>query len=194
MKSTKIKDADISSMKIASLPSRPTAPTSFGGRGYTATEMKEAFDKLPLYLVEKFNNLIDDIYATGNESLAGSILTGISDGHTLTQLFDDISSGAIAAYLTVLGSPLAECVAEMREAIEEARTTGENANGAAADLTQKVTECRTEVDALSSAVTEVNGRLDTAFDMLASSGIDPENFILDCGAPADLIVPEGGEG
>ncbi len=61
MKTTKITESEIEALKVASLPTRPTAPTSFGGKGYTATEMKEAFDKLPLKIIDSFNGLIDDI-------------------------------------------------------------------------------------------------------------------------------------
>lgn len=61
MNTKKITDSEIEALKIASLPTRPTAPTSFGGRGYTATEMKEAFDKLPLRIAEGFNSLIGEI-------------------------------------------------------------------------------------------------------------------------------------
>ena len=45
MKASKILNEQIKNLKVASLPSRPTAPTSFGGRGYTANQVKEAFDE-----------------------------------------------------------------------------------------------------------------------------------------------------
>ena len=45
MKSRKITEADIAEMKISNLPTRPTSPQSFGGKGYTAADMKAAFDK-----------------------------------------------------------------------------------------------------------------------------------------------------
>jgi hypothetical protein len=61
MNTRKIYDSDISSLKVSSLPTRPTAPTAFGGKGYTATEMKEAFDKLPLYIIDHFNTLVGEI-------------------------------------------------------------------------------------------------------------------------------------
>lgn len=61
MNTTKITASEIDSLKVASLPTRPTAPTAFGGKGYTATEMKAAFDKLPLRIIEEFNSLIDEI-------------------------------------------------------------------------------------------------------------------------------------
>ena len=61
MNTTKILDSEINDFKIASLPSRPTAPTAFGGKGYTSSEMKAAFDRLPLFIIERLNELIDDV-------------------------------------------------------------------------------------------------------------------------------------
>ena len=104
----KILDEEISSLKISSLPTRPTAPSSFGGRGYTATEMKAAFDRLPLYLVERFNELIGLILGEGEETVCESIPTGIKEGHTLAKLFEDIKSGELSSYLDVYGKSLVE--------------------------------------------------------------------------------------
>lgn len=118
MNTKKIKDADIAGLRIASLPSRPTAPTSFGGRGYTASEMKEAFDKLPLYIIERLNSLLDDIGGIGEGSLAGEIPTGIKEGHTLSALLADITTGEIGNYLSVLGEPLNECIMSLKEVAE----------------------------------------------------------------------------
>ena len=108
MKAEKILDADIKSMKIASLPSRPTAPTAFGGAGLTATEVKEAFDKLPLYIVSRFNDLIEDIITEGKGGLAGSIPTGLGVGHTLSDLLADLGSGEAAEYIAVGEESLGE--------------------------------------------------------------------------------------
>ena len=99
MNARKILNSEIADLKISSLPTRPTAPSSFGGRGYTTSEMKEAFDKLPLFLVQRFNTLIEDIASTDENSLAAAILTGISENHSLKKLFEDISSGDFIEYL-----------------------------------------------------------------------------------------------
>ena len=101
MNTKKITDADVAGFKISSLPTRPTAPTSLGGRGYSSKEMKEAFDRLPLYIIEKFNLLVDDICEKGENSLSAAIPTGISDTHTLYDLFSDIVNGRFASYLSV---------------------------------------------------------------------------------------------
>lgn len=99
MNTTKILESEISDFKISSLPSRPTAPTAFGGKGYTSAEMKAAFDKLPLYIIERFNMLLDDIASDDDNSLCAEIPTGIKEGHTLKNLFDDISNGNFPSYL-----------------------------------------------------------------------------------------------
>ena len=105
---SKILTAEIEPLKISSLPTRPTAPTSFGGRGYTAAEMKGAFDRLPLLIIEKFNGLVDAISAVGEDALANSIPSGIADGHTLGELLADIKNGSFASYLDVYGKTLTE--------------------------------------------------------------------------------------
>ncbi len=115
MNTQKILASEISELKISSLPSRPTAPTSFGGRGFTSREMKEAFDKLPLLIIERFNTLLDDISSSDENSLSAAISTGLSDGHTLKNLFSDITNGALAEILTVNEAPLSEHLAGIGE-------------------------------------------------------------------------------
>lgn len=118
MKAKLINDSDISDLKISSLPTKPTAPRAMGGMGYGAREMKDAFDKLPLFIIERYNALIEDIEATGSDSLAGSIKTGLQDSHTLYDLFCDIESGKFAAYLTVHGQGLGAYLSKLRRDID----------------------------------------------------------------------------
>lgn len=106
MNTKKIIADDIEDLRVSSLPSRPTAPTSFGGRGYTAAQMKAAFDRLPLFIIERFNSLIDDVCAEGDGSLAADIPTGLADEHTLYNLFSDVQSGEMAKYLALGGISL----------------------------------------------------------------------------------------
>ena len=101
MNTGKITEGEIADIKISSLPSRPTAPKAFGGRGYTASDMKAAFDRLPLFIIERLNSLIEDIAASPEESVCQSIKTGINDTHTLAMLFADILSGVFCEYLSV---------------------------------------------------------------------------------------------
>ena len=121
MKAKKINGGEIAEMKIAALPSRPCAPSSFGGRGYTSVEMKAAFDRLPLYIIDRLNALLDDISADGEDSVAGEIKTGIAEGHTLKMLFSDLTDGSASSYIAVLGTTLAEWAAEVSEELRAIR-------------------------------------------------------------------------
>lgn len=115
MNTTKILDSEINDLKISSLPSRPTAPTAFGGKGYTAAEMKAAFDKLSLFIIERFNMLLDDVCAEGDGSLADEIPTGISEGHSLSRLFSDIVNGDMPLYLSMGDESLSDMKTRLAE-------------------------------------------------------------------------------
>lgn len=106
MKAKEILNSDISDMMISSLPTRPTAPRHLGGKGYGAAEMKEAFDKLPLYIIEKYNELVGDVQRYGDDSLAAAIPSGIKNGHTLHSLFEDVQTGELATYFSFFGKSL----------------------------------------------------------------------------------------
>ena len=121
MKARIINDGEIADMKISSLPSRPCAPSAFGGKGYTSVEMKAAFDRLPLFIIERLNTLIEDISAEADESVAGEIKTGISEGHTLKNLFSDLTDGSASSYIAVLGTTLAEWAAEVSAELQSLR-------------------------------------------------------------------------
>ena len=125
MNSKKITESDISALKVSSLPTRPTAPAEFGGKGYTAAELKAAFDKLPLYIIENYNSLIEDICAPHGSSVSGRMLTGITNSHTLENLFTDILSGHFSDYLRVFDKTLTEFLSTLRadvDALKEGRT------------------------------------------------------------------------
>ena len=124
MNSTKITDAEIDGLTVSSLPTRPTSPTAFGGAGYTASELKAVFDRLPLLLVERFNSLLDDVESSGSGSLAASVPTGIHDAHTLADLFSDVENGNLASYMMIGNQSLFSiinrlCVAVFGEEINE---------------------------------------------------------------------------
>ena len=143
MKASKILNEQIKNLKVASLPSRPTAPTSFGGRGYTANQVKEAFDALPLFIVEKFNALIADILDVGEDSMIASVKTGIRDGHTLLDLIDDIRGGELAEYLSVGDGTLDTFRTEYDEDISEIEEDIESIYGV---LNEKTIDCGSPAD------------------------------------------------
>ena len=110
MTTQKFTESEVNEHKVGALPTRPTAPTSYGGKGYSATEMKAAFDRLPLLIIERFNSLLDDLTASGEGSLVEEILTGVKQGHSLADLFSDITSGALAEYLLAGDMTLKETI------------------------------------------------------------------------------------
>ena len=61
MEEIKITEEDYKDLLIASLPTRPTAPAAFGGKGYSATELKEAFDAFPMLISKRLNMLLEYI-------------------------------------------------------------------------------------------------------------------------------------
>ena len=115
MKATRITDAEIEAIAIASLPTRPTAPTAFGGRGYTATEMKAAFDKLPRLIAERLNSLIDDIT---DGSIAGTMPTDIDGIETLADLYSSINDGSIASKIKIGGVSLPAMITKLQSDID----------------------------------------------------------------------------
>lgn len=119
MTTKKITESEISELKVASLPTRPTAPTAYGGRGYTAGEMKAAFDRLPLFIASRFNALLDDLFADDESSVAAAMPTGIKDGHTLRELFSDVTSGALAEYLNLDGEALTRFKHRLEDLFDE---------------------------------------------------------------------------
>ncbi len=118
MKTKPILESEYASLRVSALPSRPTASSAFGGRGYTASQLKEAFDRLPMLLVERFNSLLDDIGRAGADSLADSIPTGLESEHTLSQLFEDVQSGTLATYLQVGDQTLFDLLTAMKSELD----------------------------------------------------------------------------
>ena len=122
MNTKTITPAEIEGMKISALPTRPTAPGYFGGKGYTARDMKNAFDKLPLFIIERLNSLIADMIAEGEGSLVSEIPTGIASAPHLSDLLNDVTTGELATYLSLGQETLGKRMQRLAE--NEARVDG----------------------------------------------------------------------
>ncbi len=122
MKATKLLESEINSLKIESLPTRPTVPEAYGGAGYTATDMKRAFDRLPLFIVSRLNALLDDILAEPDSSVLASMKSGLSESHTLYDMLVDIKSGAFAEYLSLADETLSELRSRVDLKLSELRS------------------------------------------------------------------------
>ena len=133
MKTKPISESEYTALRISALPSRPTASSAFGGKGYTASQLKEAFDQLPMLLVERFNALLEDIGRSGEDSLADSIPTGLESNHTLAQLFDDVQSGTLATYLQVGDQSLFDQLTAMKSKLDSLSGGSGDSPGATSD-------------------------------------------------------------
>ena len=114
MYSQKISPDEIADIKVSSLPTRPNAPTSLGGVGFTASQMKEAFDALPIFIIDRLNLLIDDIRGVDGGNISDVVKSGIKDGHTLENFFEDIKDGTALSYIQCFGSTLGSYLEKLR--------------------------------------------------------------------------------
>ena len=110
----KINNSDYKNLLISNLPTRPNAsPSNFGGGGLSANQMKKAYDATPLFIIGRFNDLIDYINGTGDARLADDILnaikgvlaskveTDIEGIATLSDLFASVESGDLVKAIRV---------------------------------------------------------------------------------------------
>ncbi len=120
----KITAKELHEHSIATLPSRPSLPSLYSGRSLSAKELREAFDKLPHLLAERFNGLIESLglYKEGEalDSFSEALATGIREGHSLSDLFADIKNGALCEYMSADGEhTLAQVLASLSERLDD---------------------------------------------------------------------------
>lgn len=98
----KITEEEIRSLGVSSLPRSPSAPSLYGGRSMDSVALRAAFDRLPVCIARKVNAIIDGLGLAGEEGerVAALLATGLFEGHSLEDLFGDIRSGRLSAYLT----------------------------------------------------------------------------------------------
>ena len=94
----RITEEEVRSLWVQRLSDTPNRQGKFGTKGLSAAEMKAAYDALPLRLVEAYNTLVD---AIEGGALAEFIRT--PEGKSLTELLGGVTSGELAALLTVDG-------------------------------------------------------------------------------------------
>ena len=119
MKAKKITEAEIEKLKISYLPPRPTAPLKLGGLGYTSKDMREAFDKLSLFIIERFNELIDDIETESTDSIINTIQVGYGTGITLMEFLFAFANGQILSNIPMGEETLLEYLMRMRNDVDE---------------------------------------------------------------------------
>ena len=112
MKAKAILTTEIDGLRISSLPSRPTAPAAFGGGGLSSKDMRAAFDKLSIFIINRYNELISDIESG---ELAASLIVDEEDGTTLKDVADLIKNGYAAFSLSAEISEIKERLCALEE-------------------------------------------------------------------------------
>lgn len=124
----KITQTEIFENGIKSLPTRPSTPSLYKGSTLSAEELRDAFDKLPTLIAERFNALLEStgLYDAEHpaDSLAALIATNLSSSHSLLNFFEDIKNGNLSLYLAAgeSGEPLADVLSELRSAIASTKS------------------------------------------------------------------------
>ena len=125
-------ESEMNEQGVVSLPTRPNGDCASGGEALSASELKERFDRLPRYIAERLNELIDVLNrspAEKEEAIADLILTGMFPStdarHTLTDLFKDVLNGDFAGYLSVGTATLSDCLASKANAVSPESFTGD---------------------------------------------------------------------
>ena len=115
-----IQESEIEPLAIASLPTRPTTSTALGGRGFTASEMRSAFDALPRLIIARLNQLIEELAEGLIEELARDIPIEFPDmGYSFGAFLDDFIDGKLVNYLRLgaNGPSLGEVVPPLVEKV-----------------------------------------------------------------------------
>ncbi|MBQ1211986.1 MAG: hypothetical protein IIX69_01055, partial [Clostridia bacterium] len=123
----KITADQIKNNSISRLANRPNEASRKGMGGMSATDVKEAYDKLPKLAIAKINELIDLINAeTSSDGIAAFISTPITDPDndevklTLHDVLTDVLNGDFAKYLALTGLKEPTLEEELRHIEEKA--------------------------------------------------------------------------
>ena len=81
-----ITQRELTANGVVSMPTRPNASREFGGRSYTPAQLKEAFDRLPRLVAERYNELVRQVESG---DLAEALQVQVGEGNA-----------PLAAYLT----------------------------------------------------------------------------------------------
>ena len=115
MTTKKITSDEIDQNAVSSLPTRPTASVAFGGKGYTSAEMKEAFDRLPKLIIERFNLLLSDLC---DGQILEDIPTDIENLPTVRKLIGGIENEELSSAIMVFGTSLRSFLLKLRDDVD----------------------------------------------------------------------------
>ena len=79
LKTLKISEDTMEKIGVSSLPTRPNAPVTSGGQGFSPSAMRARFDALPRHIAGQFNALIDKL-TSANGEYSITALQGLVNG------------------------------------------------------------------------------------------------------------------
>ena len=130
----KITEEEILTYGVKHLSTRPNTPSLYEGKPLSAEELKDAFDKLPRLIAERFNDLLTATGLFGEnadacyDSFAEVIETKLSPSHSLAQFFEDVKNGTLSSYLTLPDDEkLADAISSMKSEILALQNTSATA-------------------------------------------------------------------
>ena len=95
-----IQESEIEPLAIASLPTRPNTSIALGGRGFTASEMRACFDALPRLIIQRLNQLIEELREGLVEELSKEMIIELPEGdYSFGTFLEDFAEGRLVNYL-----------------------------------------------------------------------------------------------
>lgn len=85
-----ITQRELTANGVVSMPTRPNASREFGGRSYTPAQLKEAFDRLPRLVAERYNELVRQV-ESGDLAEALQVQVGEGNAPLATYLTDALT-------------------------------------------------------------------------------------------------------
>ena len=121
MKKYKISAEEFNKVSLTRISNTPSSPSQYNGARLGAEELKKRLDA-PLELFrDKLNALVAFLLGEGDDSAVAHISTGIKEGHTISQMLEDIvsESADFASYLSVGEKSLLKRLEEIGKSIDE---------------------------------------------------------------------------
>lgn len=93
----KITNTQIQGLGVQALATRPNDAARYGEGGLSAEQLKRKFDRLPEFIIDKVNELIDILTSSGDKDVRDYIKIGLNDGiNTLADFVCSITDGKLA--------------------------------------------------------------------------------------------------
>ena len=185
-----ITERELSLYGVVSLPTRPGASREFGGRSYTPTELKEAFDRLPRLLAERYNELVRQV----SEGDLAETLTVTRDGEpvSLQAYLKDITERLLeeeqkSSGLTQTDASYGALIEELQKAVDEIDTILEKVDDTPTEGSTNPVTSGGVYHQLQGVQTDL-ASFDTRVTGLEHDQVEVEAFVISMRADVDTLL------